>query len=353
MADPGTRRGPALLLREAAGLGVAIAALAGCAGEEPAPSALELTGAAMGTSYSVALPAASVDDGAIGAAVREALDRVDALMSTYRPDSEVSRFNRHTSEEPLPVAAETLAVLAAAQEVSAATGGAFDITVGPLVDAWGFGPQEVSTPPTAQAVRGLMKRTGWRKLVLDPHGPAISKEIPQLRIDLSAIAKGYAVDLVAEALEQLGHSQFLVEVGGELRAGGDRADGSPWRVGVERPDGAGRSVHRILQISDTGVATSGDYRNFRQVGGQRFGHVLDPRTGWPTANQVVSATVLHPSAMRADALATALLVLGESEGMALAEREGLAVLLLVANGKEALREVESPQFRAKMGSRVQ
>ncbi len=353
MADPRTRRCPALPLRRAAGLSAAIAALASCASEEPAPSALELTGAAMGTSYSVALPAASVDDGAIGSALREALDRVDALMSTYRADSEVSRFNRHESDEPLPVAAETFAVLAAAQEVSAATGGAFDITVGPLVDAWGFGPQEISAPPTAEAVRALVERTGWQKLALDPSGPAISKAVPQLRIDLSAIAKGYAVDLVAEVLERLGYRQYLVEVGGELRAGGQRADGSPWRVGVERPDGAGRSVHRILQISDTGVATSGNYRNFRQAGGQRFGHVLDPRTGWPTANQVVSATVLHPSAMRADALATALLVLGESEGMALAERENLAVLLLVTSGGQPLREVESPQFRAKMGSRVQ
>ena len=352
MADPGTRRCSALPLRRAAGLSAAIAALASCASEEPAPSALELTGAAMGTSYSVALPTAPVNDGAIGAAVREALDRVDALMSTYRADSEVSRFNRHESDEPLPVAAETFAVLAAAQEVSAATGGAFDITVGPLVDAWGFGPQEISAPPTAEAVRGLVERTGWQKLVLDPRGPAISKAVPQLRIDLSAIAKGYAVDLVAEALERLGYGQYLVEVGGELRAGGKRADGSPWRVGVERPDGAGRSVHRILQISDTGVATSGNYRNFRQAGGQRFGHVLDPRTGWPTSNQVVSATVLHPSAMRADALATALLVLGESEGMALAERQDLAVLLLVGGGEETLREVESSKFRAKMKGRA-
>lgn len=334
------------------GLSVAIAALAGCASEEPAPSALELTGAAMGTSYSVALPSASVNDGATGAAVRETLERVDALMSTYRADSEVSRFNRHESDEPFSVSAETYAVLAAAQELSAATGGAFDTTVGPLVDAWGFGPQESSAPPTAEAVRGLVERTGWKKLVLDRRGPSISKTVPQLRIDLSAIAKGYAVDLVAETLERLGYRQYLVEVGGELRAGGDRADGSPWRVGVERPDGASRSVQRILQVRDTAVATSGNYRNFRQAGGQRFGHVLDPRSGWPTANQVVSATVLHPSAMRADALATALLVLGESEGMALAQREDLAVLLLVAGGEESLREVESPKFRAKMKGRA-
>ena len=305
----------------------------------------------MGTSYSVTLLHGSADEGVISAAVRQALDRVDALMSTYRPDSEVSRFNRHESAEPLSVSAETYAVLAVAQELSATTTGAFDVTVGPLVDAWGFGPQEISAPPSDETLHRLAGRTGWQKLVLEPDSSSIRKAVPQLRIDLSAIAKGYAADLVAEALEQLGFSHYLVEVGGEVRAAGYRADGTPWRVGVERPDSAGRSVYRILQVSDTALATSGNYRNFREADGQRFGHVLDPRTGRPTANPVVSATVLHPSAMRADALATALLVLGETEGMELAEREELAVLLLVAGDGESLREVRSSKFHARMEGR--
>ena len=305
----------------------------------------------MGTSYSVTLPSGAAGKGAISEAVRQALDRVDALMSTYRSDSEVSRFNRHESAEPLPVSAETYTVLAAAQELSSTTRGAFDITVGPLVDVWGFGPEEVSALPSEETLLGLVQRTGWQKLALDPDGTSVRKAVPQLRIDLSAIAKGYAVDLVAEALEQLGFRHYLVEVGGELRAAGYRADGTPWRVGVERPDSRGRGVHRILQVSDTAVATSGNYRNFRESEGRRFGHVLDPRTGRPTENQVISATVLHPSAMRADALATALLVLGEVEGMDLAKREDLAVLLLVAGDGESLREVRSPQFRARMEGR--
>ena len=302
----------------------------------------------MGTSYRVTLPGAQRDAAATGAAVNEALERVDALMSTYRADSEVSRLNRHESSEPLSISAETHAVLAAAQDVSFATGGAFDITVGPLVDAWGFGPLEASAPPAAETVRGLMERTGWQKLVLDERGPAVRKADPGLQIDLSAIAKGYAVDLAAEALERLGYRHYLVEVGGEVRAAGRRSDGNPWRIGVERPDSTGRSVHRILRLSDTAVATSGNYRNFREADGRRFGHVLDPRTGRPTQNRVVSATVLDPSAMRADALATALLVLGEDEGMALAEREDLAVLLLVAGADQALSEFKSRKFRAKM-----
>ena len=305
----------------------------------------------MGTSYSITLPAATGGQDAIGAAVRQALDRVDALMSTYRADSEVSQFNRHESVEPFPVSAETLAVLATAQELSATTGGAFDITVGPLVDVWGFGPRETSGPPSDETVSRLVERTGWQKLVLGPKDRTIRKIVPELRIDLSAVAKGYAVDLVADALERLSYRHYLVEVGGELRAAGTRADGTPWRVGVESPDSSGRSVHRILQISDTAVATSGNYRNFREADGQRYGHVLDPRTGRPTTNQVLSATVLHPSAMRADALATALLVLGESEGMDLAEREELSVLLLVATDGEPPREVKSTEFHARMEER--
>lgn len=305
----------------------------------------------MGTSYSVTVPTATQGQDAIGAAVRQALDRVDTLMSTYRADSEVSRFNRHESVEPFPVSAETHAVLATAQELSATTGGAFDITVGPLVDVWGFGPREISEPPTEETVRRLLERTGWRKLVLDPQDQAVRKIVPQLRIDLSAVAKGYAVDLVADALERLGYRRYLVEVGGELRAAGSRADGTPWRVGVESPESSGRGVQRILQITDTAVATSGNYRNFREADGQRYGHVLDPRTGRPTTNQVLSATVLHPSAMHADALATALLVLGESEGTDLAEREELAVLLLVARDGEPPREVKSTEFHARMEER--
>ena len=169
MAKPRTHRRPAAALLCAAGLSLTVGSLLGCASKEPAPSSpLELSGATMGTSYSITLPAATGGQDAIGAAVRQALDRVDALMSTYRADSEVSRFNRHESVEPFPVSAETHAVLATAQELSATTGGAFDITVGPLVDVWGFGPREISGPPSEETVGRLVERTGWQKLVLGP-----------------------------------------------------------------------------------------------------------------------------------------------------------------------------------------
>ena len=303
----------------------------------------------MGTAFSVTVPGAGKrDEPAITVAVRDELELVDALMSTYRADSELSRFNRHESSDPFPLSEETYAVLAAAQAASESTDGAFDVTVGPLVDAWGFGPGGQTDPPSDAELDRLRGNTGWRKLTLNEGDTSASKEVPGLQCDLSAIAKGYAVDRVAAALEVLGFADYLVEVGGEVRVGGSNADGSPWRLGVERPDESGRLVQRILQVSGTGVATSGDYRNFREVGDRRVSHVLDPRNGQPATSRVASATVLDSSAMRADAFATAMIVLGEAESLDLAEREDLAALLIVRDGEGGLTEVPSSRFRARI-----
>ncbi len=328
--------------------GIALAALlAACSAPGPAPDELRLAGEALGTAYRVAIPRPlPAPAAALAAAVDRELELVDKLMSTYREDSELVRLNRHAADSPFPVSAETLEVLEAASAVSEATGGAFDITVGPLVDAWGFGPQRAGGQPAPEALAALLRSVGWRKLRLDRSRRTVSKSAPTLHCDLSGIAKGYAVDRAAEALAALGCRAYLVEVGGELRAAGANAAGRPWRVGIERPDSAGRMVHRILRITDTAVATSGDYRNFQVINGRRYSHILDPRTGQPAARGAASATVLHPSAMRADALATALLVLGEAEGLALAERADLAVLLLLRDSDGSLREASSPQFRA-------
>lgn len=306
----------------------------------------------MGTAYRVTLPRPlPVADGELLSAVRTQLERVDSLMSTYREDSELSALNRHDSVDAFRVSAETFAVLAEANAVSRATSGAFDITVGPLVEAWGFGPSATKEPPAPDAIARLKKATGWQKLTLDKSTRTVRKSSPAVRCDLSAIAKGYAVDQIAQAIEDLGCRDYMVDVGGEVRVAGLNADGEPWRIGIERPDAAGRVVHRILQVTDTGVATSGDYRNFRMEAGRRLSHVLDPRVGEPVETGVASATVLHGSTMRADAFATALLVLGEREGIAVAEREGLAVLLLLRDGQGGFREATSSRFSMRMRER--
>jgi thiamine biosynthesis lipoprotein len=307
----------------------------------------EVSGRALGTTWTVKLaggldlPAQRV----LVADLSKPLARVDALMSTWRDDSELSRFNRAGEGVPFAVAPETFAVLEIAQEASARSGGAFDATVLPLVDAWGFGAAERSgAPPSTQVLAALRAQVGYEKLVLDPARSTVAKSVPGLRCDLSAVAKGYAVDLLAERLIDLGHTSFLVELGGELRGKGRRPEGRAWRVAIEEPDVAGRRVHRIVTLEDLALATSGDYRNYYEVEGRRVSHTLDPRTGSPITHSLASVTVVHPSAAWADAWATALTVLGPEAGYALAQKEGLPAYFLVRRPEGGFEPRMTPAF---------
>ena len=329
---------------------ISFAFLAAC-GEPAAPPAQTFHGETMGTTYNVSIVAHEpLDDARVQSAIDAELASVDRAMSTYRDDSELSRFNRHTSGEPFALSAETFAVFAAARAVSEASGGAFDMTVGPLVEAWGFGRTKPTAIPTPETVESLKKRTGWAKVLLDSGTQSVRKAVPQIECDLSAIAKGYAVDRVSEALSRLGQNSHMVEVGGEVRVRGLNAEGKRWRIGIETPDRAGGVVHRILPLSDIALATSGDYRNFREIDSKRYSHTIDPQTGHPVEHRTASVTVLAGSAMRADAFATAILVLGEASGLELAEREGLAVLMLVRRDGGGFDELASTAFDETMRS---
>lgn len=335
------------------GWGVALVALAGLAVWRPLArgddAVHEFTGPTMGATFAVSVDADLSPDER--ARVREAidvqLDRVNRLMSTYDPGSEVSRFNRHESTEPFAVSTEVLAVLARAAEVSERSGGAFDVTVAPIVDAWGFGATDPSGPrPDEGELDSLLTLVGYRGLALDLESGTVSKPDPAIRIDLSAIAQGYAADAVAAALGQLGLSSYLVDVGGEIRAAGTRRSGRPWRVGVERPDDAG-GLWGTAEIRDEGVATSGDYRNWFEEAGVRYAHIIDPRTGQPTRMRGASVTVIHESAALADAWATALCVLGPDEGYELARREGLAAVFITrSDGGLSVRLTPAMEGRA-------
>lgn len=287
-----------------------------------------LAGEAMGTTWSVRLcnpqfaPLAPVRG-----AIEAALALVVRQMSNWEPDSEVSRFNRASADSWHTLSPEFFAVLQAAQHWALASGGAFDVGVGPLVDRWGFGPRadpladhaapaEMPCLQELQALRpgaGLALRADGR-LVLQPGG---------LQLDLSGIAKGYSVDLVVQALQAQGWTDFLAEVGGELRASGTRPGGQPWRVAVA--DQAGPA--RALPLQDMAIATSGDHWHAFEHGGRRYSHTIDPRTGEPVAHGLASVTVLHAECMHADALATVLTVLGPTEGLAFATEQGVAALL--------------------------
>lgn len=301
----------------------------------------------MGTTWAVKVHApdatAAERDQLLGA-IRERLDRVDRLMSSYDADSEISRFNRFRSTEPFALSPATLEVFALAEEVSQLTGGAFDVTVGPVVAAWGFGatsPPSAEGPPAAPSeaeLASLREHVGYRLLKLQRGASRIAKAHADVSCDLSAIAKGYAVDELVAAVRERGYGDFLVEVGGELAARGQRPDGTRWRVAIERPDALGRSIYAVVGLEDQAMATSGDYRNFYRRDGVRLSHLIDPRIGRPIAHRLASVTVIDPSAARADALATALSVLGPGPGYALAEREGIPAYFIV---RDATGELES------------
>ena len=294
-----------------------------------------LLGATMGTTYRVTVPALRGSRSVLKAHIDELLVRINGQMSTYQADSELSRLNANTSSDWLPVSVALFTVLTAAQTVSVASDGAFDITVGPAVNLWGFGVHvQRAEPPAADVLAAARAQIGYRQLELTDGPPRVRKARADLSLDLSAIAKGYAVDQVAALLEREGWHDFLIDIGGEMRAAGQRAQGRPWRVGVALPVAERDALERVLPLTDSALATSGDYRNFFEHGGQRYAHTIDPATGQPLRNGVASVSVLHSSCMLADAYATALMVLGPQRGLALAMRQHFEALVLVHDSND-------------------
>jgi len=303
------------------------------------PETLELRGKSMGTFYSVRIvspvegPAVTLET--LRQRVPARLEELENVFSTYRPNSELSRFNAHPGQEWFSVSPDFVHALEQAQKVSQLTGGAFDATVGPLVELWGFGAGgEGGRIPDRQTLDGLLPATGFEHLQWRKSPPAVRRTRPDVRLDFSAIAKGYAVDQLWKILSAAGLAAYVVEVGGEVRTRGRRADGKDWSIGIEDPDAPG--IVTAVPLRDAAIATSGDYRNFFEYQGRRYAHVIDPRTGWPVAHDLVSVSVIGSTATVADALATALLVMGPDAGAELAGREGIAARFVVraADGLE-------------------
>ena len=306
--------------------------LVGCNSE---PSTVHLTGAAMGTTWHVTYitPVNDVAPGALQRGIEAQLEQVDHSMSTYRADSEISRFNASAPNTWFAVSRGFYRVLSTALDIGKASGGAYDVTVAPLVDLWGFGPgAAIDTPPSGSTVEQLLLQVGQDKIRLDGDKPGVKKLQP-LSLDFSSLAKGYAVDRVAIWLGQQGLDRFLVEVGGEMRMSGMSGRGDLWRVAIEQPESTGRAVGAAISLTDLSVATSGDYRNYFEVDGRRYSHSIDPRTGYPVAHDLVSVTVVHSSAMLADAWATALTVLGAEQAMAVAQTQNLAAYFIRTAGE--------------------
>jgi len=300
----------------------------------------------MGTTYKVTIapPSSQASLTTIQAQTEQILARINSSMSTYQADSELSLFNQNQTTQWVPVSPDLYSVVKEALRVGDLSAGAFDVSVGPIVDLWGFGPSpRHDAIPSDEAIQSRLQAIGYEHLHIQDDPPAIRKELPALSVDLSAIAKGYAVDQVAEYLSSLALTNYLVEIGGELRAHGRNVHGVPWNVAIEQPMPTKRSIHRTLRLENHSVATSGDYRNFFERDGTRFSHTMNPNTGKPVTHNLSSVTVIAESSMQADALATALLVLGPEEGFALAEQAQLASLFLIMDA-EGVREKATKKF---------
>jgi thiamine biosynthesis lipoprotein len=319
-----------------------------CADRDPAQQTVSFRGETMGTTFEVKVVAESLSEtrqNELRSRITSELDDVNEKMSHYREDSELSRFNRSDGIEPFHVSSETFEVFRRAEELSELTEGAFDVTVGPLVNAWGFGPKgQPERVPTDEEITEIKDKIGFDKLELDMEQGTIRKIEPAIVCDLSAIAKGYGVDRVASALDAEGLRDYMVEVGGEVKTRGVNAQGDAWRIGIEKPIVGGRTIQKIVSLSDVAMATSGDYRNYYEVDGERISHMIDPRSGRPISHRLASVTVIDDQCTSADGWATALMVLGPDEGYALAKEQDLPVYFLVHDGESGFRELTTPAF---------
>ncbi len=304
-------------------------------------------GSTMGTTYSVKfVPRIDEMERIVQAKVEATLGEVNATMSTYDESSELSLFNRTKADVPFVASQPLFFVLSLSKAVSTVTEGAFDVTVGPLVQAYGFGAKGSAELPSEERLLELTQHVGMAHLTLDEARRTVTKDNASVEVDLSAIAKGYGVDEVAEALETMGILNYLVEVGGEIRTRGQKPNQKSWTLAIERPDPSTRSVYMTLELDPKGeaLATSGDYRNYRKDGERIVSHTMDPRVGRPVPRRTASASVIRPTAAEADALATAFCVLTPEESITLSDRHNYAVLLLVHDEDGGLVPMASRAF---------
>jgi thiamine biosynthesis lipoprotein len=310
------------------------------------PQVAELEGKTMGTGYTIKVypvPEPALLD-RLATRIASRLQAINQAMSTYQPDSDLSRFNRSDSTDWQAVPAEIVDLVSRAAEVSGKTDGAYDVTVNPLVSLWGFGSEgRRSEPPSAEAIEAGLRDVGFDKLETRTSPPALRKLTAGVEVDLSSIAKGWAVDELASVVESEGIVNYLVDIGGELRTRGSKGEDRPWQIAIERPEAGHRVAQHIVTLRDAAVATSGDYRNYFEHNGTRYSHTIDPRTGKAVLHRLASVTVFADNTTDADAWATALMALGDDAGPAAAEQHGIAALFTIRTD-QGLAEVVSPEL---------
>ncbi len=328
--------------------------LSGCGKQQQIPEVVDIYGRTMGTTYSVKLVKSGArktlpeeDVKQISTGIEQVLKKVNRQMSTYIKDSEISRFNRYNETGWFDVSSDTIMVLAESMKLSEKSAGAFDITMGPLINLWGFGPAgKDNVIPDPEEIETVMKRIGYTQLEVRQSPPAIRKHNTELYCSLAGIAKGFGVDKVADYLDSRGFEDYLVEIGGEVRVKGVKPGNHLWRVGIATP-GSGNSFQKIILLKNESMATSGDYHNYFEKNGQRYSHTISPNTGQPITHKLASVTVIHNSCMTADGIATAIDVMGPEKGYQLALREKLAVFMII-RGEKGFIEKMTPEFKRKL-----
>lgn len=322
--------------------------LAGCdRAAENAPLVLE--GKTMGTSWRVSLAGVDAQRAPeLRRQIQAQLDADDRLLSTWKDDSALMQFNHSTSTAPWPVDAAMADIVTLSLRIGHKMQDAMDITVGPLVNLWGFGPdkQPVATPDAAQ-IAAARARTGLQHLrvINAADSQWLQKDIPDLFIDLSTVGEGYAADHLAQLMARNGISRYLVSVGGALASRGMNAEGKPWRVAIQKPTDRENAVQAVVDINGHGISTSGSYRNYYELDGKRLSHVIDPATGRPITHKLVSATVIAPTALEADTWDTGFMVLGPEKAREVALAQGLAVYL-ISKEQDGFSVWMSPQFKS-------
>ena len=315
------------------------------------PVETALSGETQGTTWhlKMVLDGVQVEPARIQAEVEALFGQIDDHFSTWREDSELSRFNQVETTEPQPVSADLIHLTNLARQIHDQTSGCYDPTVQPLSELWGFARDEQRVPAPAE-IQTTLAHVGMDKLEIDTAGNRLRKRDPLLKLSLDSIAQGYTIAGMARILEGHGIHNYLAEIGGEMKVKGRKANGAPWRVAVEKPTPMSRAVQRILELRQTqgiAVMTSGTYRNYFETNGQTYSHILDPRTGMPVTHRLLSTTILHPDPTLADAWSTALLCLGEIEGPRVAEAQGLEVLFIHREGDQ-LKENMTGGFAAQV-----
>ena len=309
-----------------------------------------ITGKTMGTTYSVSVwGKTELTQQELQSRIDLRLQDINNTASTWIKTSEITKFNTEENTLTHKVNPFLIHTILQSQEIHTKSKGAFDMTIGKLISLWGFDAEgRVTKAPSTKTLRHTLTSIGADKIIVNANTLTISKTNEDLKINLSAIAKGGGVDAIAYLLQELGFTNFLVEIGGEVFASGTKIDGASWRVGIETPNATSGQITKIIPLTNQGLATSGDYRNYFEEQGRRYSHIINPQTGKPIKHKLASASVLHDSTAMADGWATAMMVLGEEQGMKIAKQENIAVFMLVRDG-DTFKTLTSPAWEILTG----